>query len=306
MSLHTNKNMREVFFDWDCTITRAHMYSMFASASGSSKSEMGRFLASVSPDTKQAKYRALTDVVARMAELYNSWGSPDDECLKVLEEYLDLGTPLLNPSEHDLLGSELCTFLFGNKERQDAITSMFADIQSQGKQVTILTKGLGACVLMAIKSFLPHWLGNLSPMDNKNDGSVQLTHCVKIVDYAGIQWHAGAITRSTAPLVPKLAQISVLLAQDCEDPRTEVQSALLVDDSAPHEIEGLEYEDVPNRTIKWKMHRVFYNPRQQRGHGLQVVRKSGVTLDCIAGGPKRNGVGLQAEDCPEIVRVAAT
>lgn len=307
--------MREVFFDWDCTITQSHMYSMFNSSNLSSKSEMGRFLSQYPKEDRLVKLQIMKNVVDRFQELYNFWGSNDDESLCILQAGLKDTSSFLTKEEYDIIGSDLCTFLFGDKERQDTLTNMIASIQGNGQVVTILTKGIGACVLQALRCFLPHWIGFHGCDSTSNTGSSissdnEILNCVCIIDYAGLCWHAGEVTRATAPLVPKLGQISVLLAtratQDAARSTSRasdlLQQALLIDDSAQHEIEGLDTEDVCT-ALKWPVKHVIFDNTSVRGRDTSVIRKYGTVIDVIAGGPKRNGPGIATEDCVAILNL---
>jgi len=306
---------RVVFFDWDCTITQAHMYSMFARASFSSRTEMGRFLTRVQPAQKEACCEALTCIVDRLKEHYHHWGSSDEESVSALQGLLGNCQPLLLPaasssckssSESVTLEDDLRLFLFGNSHRQEALTNMFAQLQSQGKLVTFLTKGIGACVLGALMSLMPQWLGEQVPPLNAhtNGTNVPLIHCIAIVDYAGLRWHAGNISRVAPPCIPKLAQISVYCAQ-FSSTQVGVQKAMLIDDSAPQEIDGMKSE-VVGATSSWKFVQVTFDPKKTRlrDNSHTIVQECGVIFDCIAGGPRRNGNGLVIEDCAEIVRVS--
>ena len=293
------------------------MFSMFAHVNTSSKSEMGRFLARAPVGLKDTWRCMLTAMVDRLKEQYGHWGSADEESVGALQGFLDNCQPLLltkaistqELSENVIFETELRSFLFGDIHRQEALTNMFAQIQAQGKVVTILTKGIGVCVLGALLSLMPQWLGDQAPScaATRESGVQEVPgiHCIAIVDYAGLRWHAGNISRAAPPCMPKLAQISFYCAEFASS-QMDVRRAMLIDDSACHEIEGMDSKLV-GATPSWKLRHVMFDPRKVHlpNHARSLVQEHGVILDCIVGGPRRNGQGLLAEDCAEIVRVSS-
>jgi len=324
---------RHVFIDWDCTITQEHMYSMFVRSDRSPRSEFGKFISTLGNNSE--KIKAAEKIVKRLAPLYQAWGFPEDDAIEVLHEAFEQYTQLLLPQE-SLIHEKLKEFLFGSADRIAFLTRLISSIQATGREVTILTKGIGACVVSALRTFLPQWLETPSTTASsaaeakKNSLGVandfKLLRAVVVVDYAGLLWHQGTVSRAAIPCSNKIVQMMALLSQfpyvkapaASGDARNRV---LLVDDSASHEIKGMPSRSLKpsstsggtstTTTIDFKQVLVEV-PSEFKGIGsiweTSAASGSGSggadVLDCIAGGPQRNGPGLQRPHLEEILRVA--
>jgi len=326
---------RHVFIDWDCTITQEHMYSMFVRSDRSPRSEFGKFIATL--ENNAEKIKVAEQIVKRLAPLYQAWGFPDDDAIDVLHEAMEENTQLLLPQD-SLIRENLKEFLFGSADRIAFLARLISSIQATGREVTILTKGIGACVVRALRTYLPQWLETSATtakgagaeekevslsVANANDS--KLLRAVVVVDYAGLMWHQGTVSRAAVPCSNKIVQMMALLMQfpfmnSSAASGDASNKVLLVDDSAPQEIKGMASKSLTapgsssrsgGATIDFKQVNVEV-PNEFKGvgsiWGTASASGSGsgraVVLDCIAGGPPRNGSGLQPAHLEETLRVA--
>jgi hypothetical protein len=341
---------RRVYIDFDCTLTQEHMYALFSARGvlpASSKSELGRFVAVI--EHQADKIDILKRVLQRLRPFYQVWGGVGEESVGVLHKALAKAEPLLLPGEESLR-EDLREFLFGNQSRRDALSLMLLEMQSRGQEVTILTKGIGCCVIGALKSLMPHWLGIVdshayaSALSSgtfptsaacaatvTGDGSavtvtvtgsslssasaqvsIMLPQPIRVVDYAGLLWENGVVSRATLVCSDKLLQIAGLLPgplhgkEKAGEEEEEEIHALLVDDSAKSELQGFPDTTVVGRTPpphEWDFFQVeIVQHTSQLLLPKQWPRDS--VFKCIAGGPKKNSSGIQASDVEEILRVA--
>ncbi len=342
---------QRVYIDFDCTLTQEHMYCMFSARAvlpASSKSELGRFVALI--EHQADKIDILKRVLHRLRPVYQVWGSVGEESVRVLHQALAKAEPLLLPGEESLK-DDLREFLFGNQSRRDSLSLMLLEMQSRGQEVTILTKGLGCCVVGALKSLMPHWLGIVETLahagafssgslptsaacaatvtgdasaavwSSPNSAasapapvSIMLQRPLRVVDYAGLLWENGAVSRATLVCSEKLMQIAGLIPGpgEGEGEGTDVH-ALLVDDSAKSELHGFPASTVVGRTPpphEWAFSQVGIVQRGASSSSSGSISQlppqwpPDSVFRCIAGGPKKNGSGIQASDVEEILRVA--
>jgi hypothetical protein len=295
------------------------------------------------------KIDILKRVLLRLRPVYQVWGGVGEESVRVLHQALAKAEPLLLPGEESLR-DELREFLFGNQARRDSLSLMLQEMQSRGQEVTILTKGLGCCVVGALKSLMPHWLGMLeththagafssgtlptsaacaatttgdaaaaawsspAPASAPAAASIMLPRPLRVVDYAGLLWENGVVSRATLVCSEKLMQIAGLLPGPAPGPSKggvgvgegdgEVIHALLVDDSAKSELHGFPASTVVGRTPPPHEWAFFQVGIAQRGSQLPARWPQDSVFRCIVGGPKKNGSGVQASDVEEILRVS--
>ena len=83
--------------------------------------------------------------------------------------------------------------------------------------------------------------------------------------------------------------------------------AILIDDSAGHEIEGMDYNKVGKTGSNWNLYQVLYDPKNiPQTRNSTAIMDTGMLCDCIAGGPKRNADGIKIQDAEEIMRLVTT
>lgn len=326
------------------------MYSMFVRSDRSPRSEFGKFLTTL--DNNPEKIQAAENIVKRLVPLYQAWGYPEDAAIDVLQAALQQRSPLLMPQDL-IIYEDLKKFLFGSADRIAFLTRLISSIQGTGRDVTILTKGIGACVVSALRTYLPQWLENSAPISTSGGEEAKdtcqgtasdskLLRAVIVVDYAGLVWHQGNVTRAAAtPCSNKIVQMVALLNQfPYMKPLSAVTAAsgavnnkvLLVDDSASHEIKGMPSLSIRPQTtttaaasstgatpsIDFKQVHVEVSNDSKGADNISGTVSTTtstsasasaavdvVVVDCIAGGPKRNGPGLQRAHLEEILYVAS-
>jgi len=338
---------RHVFIDWDCTITQEHMYSMFVRSDRSPRTEFGKFLTTL--DNNPEKIQAAENIVKRLKPLYQAWGYPEDAAIDVLQAALQQRSPLLIMPQDLIIYEDLKKFLFGSADRIAFLTRLISSIQGTGRDVTILTKGIGACVVSALRTYLPQWLETSAPISTSGGEEAKdtcqgtasdskLLRAVIVVDYAGLVWHQGNVLRAAVPpCANKIVQMVALLNQfPYMKPLSAVTAAsgavnnkvLLVDDSASHEIKGMPSRSIKPQTtaaasstgttpsIDFKQVHVEVSNDSKGADNISGTVSTSTSasasaavdvfvVDCIAGGPQRNGPGLQRAHLEEILHVAS-
>lgn len=185
-----------VFLDWDCTLTRRHMFSFLQ---GLKNTEAVEFQSTFLDRGVGAS--AFKQFVARNAVHYRAWGRKDAASLEAVKSLTLQRVRLFSSDggdEEKLLKEPLRSFLFGSEERQKQLTQTLKHLHDESRApLVILTKGIGSYVIAAIEAFFPHWFDDLPGL--------------LVVDYSGhIFKPTAAASRhigSTCVCSPKLPQI---------------------------------------------------------------------------------------------------
>jgi hypothetical protein len=262
-----------VFFDWDCTITTNHMFSLLRSTSNKEAEDFKRIYAM----EDIAKLNSFSDLVAAQRRYYECWGptKPIDR----LEAFCLEGSTLL-PADSPIF-EDLKVYLFGDMERQRFLASLLYQLTIVlNLPIFICTKGIGASVLGAIKAFFPEWLESYS---------------IVIIDYAGIVYDprsSSSVLSRTLPYESKLAQIdfylnSVLVEKQDEMLSEKEASVVLIDDSF--------LECAPSFLSRELIH--------TSASGMPFYCKFFQKRKHILGGPARDGSGLNSADVDDILHV---
>jgi hypothetical protein len=185
-----------VFLDWDCTLTRRHMFSFLQGLKNSESVEFqSTFL------DRGAGASAFKQFVARNAVHYRSWGRKDATSLEAVKTLTLQRVGLFSSDDGDevkLLKEPLRSFLFGSAERQEQLTQTLKHLHDESRApLVILTKGIASYVIAAIEAFFPHWF--------------ELLPGLLVVDYSGHIFlptaAASSHIGSTCVCSPKLPQM---------------------------------------------------------------------------------------------------
>ena len=190
------------------------MYSMFARIDMHPQSDFGEFVAYIGNNPDNVK--AAENIARRLHPLYSAWGKRDSAAIATLQQALSTGRPSIYTDQEEVIREKLKTYLFGSVQRIAFLNRMIVSLQNDGREVTILTKGIGACVVSALRAFLPNWLLEEDGCTFKGMIAAQECHLcrpVVVVDYAGLMWYRGQVSHAAAPCSNKLLQIITLLPQ---------------------------------------------------------------------------------------------
>lgn len=253
-----------VFLDWDCTITQVHMFSFLQSKT---RHDAQTFCNMLGGDrTKIAAFHSLVD---NSREYYVAWGSPESAHLDTLRSLLLREEELI--ARDSIIRDDLLAFIFGDESRRKFLNELFVTFIDAKCDITILTKGIGASVIAAIRSFFPIWLE--APLH------------IRVVDYAGHIYDprrpGNPLLGQTPPLTAKLPQIDSVLTHVAASASAPV---LFIDDSYESEIASIRQKELVCTTASgWPLLRLEYLGRKY-----------------VVGGPPRNSNGLQASDLEKI------
>ena len=308
-----------VFLDWDCTITRRHMFSVFKppSKGGRFDTSFLRSIAGQEPSLYKRKEEVFHSFVRSKTSLYEAWGSGKPHHLATLRKAvcdMQLGPGSDNTSgdtktvgvDISLIAEDIDKFLFGSEERKNSLTQFIISLQNVGCDVSILTKGITSCVARAISLCLPEWLDEntfstpLRIIDYAGD-VFELDHETKTFKVVGTTVRGGTkrnqIDKFMETIICRTAKLGGYSGSRSRDERIGQCKAVLIDDNFQSEIAGLRAEELmdtgedSSRCPLYNMESIFT---------LENGDQENITY--ITGGPSRNGDGLQDTDMARILQ----